>query len=132
MKLIAAPLAVALFSSVLEFFSLSASAAQPVSTVPLEGLRDASSRVHALVGARVVTSPDTVVANGTVVIRDGQIAAVGAGLPAPADARIWDVRGRTIYAGFIESESSLFLPAAWKAPGVSPRDPGADSAPAAP
>lgn len=91
-----------------------ASAAAPISTTPVEGLRDASPRVHALVGGRVITGPDAVIENGTIVVRDGVIDAVGAGLAAPADARVWDVRGRTLYAGFIESDSALFLPAAWK------------------
>jgi imidazolonepropionase-like amidohydrolase len=90
----------------------SAGRAASASTTPLEGLRDATPRVHALVGARVVLSPTESIENGTVVIRDGVIESVGPGSGAPADARVWDVRGRTVYAGFIESESSLFLPAA--------------------
>jgi hypothetical protein len=108
-------------------------AATPLSTTPLEGLRDASPRVHALVGARIVTAPDTVIENGTLVVRDGVIEAVGAGLAAPADARVWDVSGRTLYAGFIESDSSLFLPAAWKSASAT-RDAGevVDPAPATP
>ena len=80
-------------------FGLAAHAAQPISTTPLEGLRDASPRVHALVGARIVAAPDQVIDNGTIVVRDGVIEAVGAGLAAPADARVWDAKGRTIYAG---------------------------------
>src|SRR5688572_10136822 len=78
----------------------SAMAASAAATAPVEGLRDASPRVHALVGARVVTAPDTVIENGTVIVRDGVIEAVGAGLTAPADARVWELRGRTVYAGF--------------------------------
>src|SRR4051812_39775132 len=93
---------------------LAAFSAAPTATAPIEGLRDATPRVHALVGARIVVSPTQTIAKGTVVLRDGVIEAVGADLPTPPDARIWDVSGRTIYAGFIEAESTLFLPAAWK------------------
>ncbi len=102
-------------------------------TAPVEGLRDASPRLHALVGARVVTAPGQVIENGTLVLRDGLVAAVGAGLAAPAEARVWDVRGRTVYAGFIESESTLFLPAGWK-PSAAPAAPaeGAEAPPPAP
>lgn len=89
-------------------------AATPAGTTPLEGLRDASPRVHALVGARVVTAPGEVLERGTVVIRDGLIAAVGAEVPVPPDARVWDLAGRTVYAGFIESEAAVFLPAGWR------------------
>lgn len=99
-------------------------------TAPVEGLREAGARVHALVGARLVTAPGQVVENGTLVLRDGLVAAVGAGLPAPADARVWDVRGRTIYAGFIESEAALFLPASWKSPAAAaPAGEGAETLP---
>ena len=102
-------------------------------TTPIEGLRDATPRVHALVGGRVIAAPGQVIENGTVIIRDGMIEAVGADLPLPPDARVWSVRGRTIYAGFIESESTLFLPANWKAAAGARRGSGdAETPPAAP
>jgi imidazolonepropionase-like amidohydrolase len=40
--------------------------------------------------------------DATIVIRDGFIQAVGKDVVAPEDARIWDMTGRTIYAGFID------------------------------
>jgi len=58
-------------------------------------------RVHALVDARVVTRPGVVLPRATVVIRDGIVEAVGA-VSVPGDARVWDMRGRTIYPGLIE------------------------------
>lgn len=87
-----------------------ASSAPRVSTTPIEGLRDASPRTHALVGARVVVSPGNVIDKGTLVVRDGMIVAVGTDVAVPADARVWNVEGATLYAGFIESHSTLFLP----------------------
>lgn len=108
--------------------AVSAAAAPRTVTTPVEGLRDASPRVHALVGGRIVVAPGQVIENGTLVLRDGVIAAVGADVKAPADARVWDVTGKTLYAGFIESGTTLFLPEAWK-----PAAPRADDAlPAAP
>jgi hypothetical protein len=61
-------------------------------------------RVHALTGATLVLAPGEVVERGTIVIRDGLIAGVGAAgkVSIPADARVWDATGRTIYAGLIE------------------------------
>lgn len=76
-----------------------------------EGLRDSSPRVHALVGGRIVTAPGAVIERGTVVLRDGIIDAVTVGITPPPDARVWDVSEHTLYAGFIESQSTLFLPA---------------------
>jgi imidazolonepropionase-like amidohydrolase len=62
---------------------------------------DRTPRVHALVGARVIPAPGKVLQDATIVVRDGIIEAVGKVEP-PADARIWDMRGLTVYAGLIE------------------------------
>ncbi len=90
-------------------------ASAQVSSTPPEDLRDAPSRVHALTGARVVTAPGKVLENAVIVIRDGLIEAVGTGLTAPAEARLWDLKGRTIYAGFLECESGAGLPEEYRA-----------------
>jgi imidazolonepropionase-like amidohydrolase len=65
--------------------------------------------VIALVGGTVhpVSGPD--VANGTVVIRDGKIAAVGAGVSAPEGATVVDCRGRHVYPGMIAANTILGL-----------------------
>ena len=66
------------------------------------GFRPLPLGVHALVGGRVVIKPGDVLENGTILIRDGFIEAVGTNIAAPADARVWNMKGATIYAGFIE------------------------------
>ncbi len=66
--------------------------------------------VHALTGARVVDAPGHVIDGGTVLIRDGRIEAVGPELEVPADARVWDLTGKTIYAGFLDPFTSVGLP----------------------
>lgn len=58
--------------------------------------------VHALTGARIVVAPGEVIESGTVVIRDGVIDAVGTNLEPPADARVWELEGLTVYPGLIE------------------------------
>jgi len=64
--------------------------------------------IHALVGGRVVVKPGEVMGNATVVIRDGRIANVlGVGEKVPTEARIWDMNGKTIYAGFIDPYLSI-------------------------
>ncbi|HTM57292.1 MAG TPA: amidohydrolase family protein [Candidatus Udaeobacter sp.] len=60
-------------------------------------------RVHAIVGARIVTEPGHVIPHGTIVIRDGVITAVGASVPIPADARIWKADSLTVYPGLIDA-----------------------------
>src|SRR5258706_5769130 len=66
------------------------------------GFRPLPLGVHALVGGKVVIKPGEVANEATVVIRYGFIQAVGKDVVAPEDARIWDMKGRTIYAGFID------------------------------
>ncbi|GDY22064.1 hypothetical protein LBMAG56_34110 [Verrucomicrobiota bacterium] len=71
------------------------------------GHRPQPPAVHALVGAKVVISPTQTLDPATIVIRDGRIEAVGKDFAAPADARVWNLKGATIYAGFIDPYLSL-------------------------
>lgn len=70
---------------------------------------DAESGTWALVNARIETVTKGTIDRGTIVIRDGVIEAVGANITPPADARVMDLSGRTIYPGFIDLTSSLGL-----------------------
>ncbi len=83
-------------------------------TTPAEGIRKNTPRVHAFTNARIIPVPGKVIENGTLVIRNGVIVAVGAGIPIPADARVWDMRGQWIYAGFIDAYSDYGVPKAPK------------------
>ncbi len=69
---------------------------------PTNGPFEHTHRVHALVGADVVTQPGQRLPDSTILIRDGIIEAVGPDVVVPADARIWPVEDRVIYAGFID------------------------------
>ena len=71
------------------------------------GFRPIPPGVHALVGARVVVKPGQVLDNATIIIRDGFIQAVAKDATLPADARIWDMKGLTVYAGFIDPYLTL-------------------------
>ena len=82
-------------------------AQQASRTEPVAGLRGNSTGFHALVGARVVTAPGQVLDNATIVIRNGVVTAVGAGAAAPAGARVWDLKGLTVYPGFIDAHADL-------------------------
>src|SRR5690349_10630487 len=52
--------------------------------------------------ARIVTVTGGEIENGTVVISDGKIAAVGANVSAPAGAKEIDGKGLTVYPGMID------------------------------
>jgi N-acetylglucosamine-6-phosphate deacetylase len=77
--------------------------AAPPGTRPAEGLRENTPAVHALVGARIVVAPGRVIEEGALIIRDGVIEAVGEEVSPPADARIWDCKGKTLYPGLIDA-----------------------------
>ncbi len=81
-----------------------------VTTAPVEGIRENDPRLHALTNARIITAPGKVIEKGTILIRDGVIVEATADAKIPADARVWDLSGKTIYPGFIDAYSRVGLP----------------------
>ncbi len=67
---------------------------------------------YAITNAKIVTVSGAVIENGTIVIRNGLIEAVGAGAKVPADAKVLDGKGMTVYPGLFDAYSSLGIPAA--------------------
>ncbi len=90
--------------------ALAAHAAVPIALAQQNSADTIS--VYAITGARIVTVSGANIERGTIVIRDGLISAVGAGLSAPADARVIDGTGLTVYPGLINSNSNLGIPPA--------------------
>ncbi len=71
----------------------------------------AQSLTYAIRGAKIVTVSGDTIPNGTVLIRDGVIQAVGATVTVPTDAIVTDGTGLTVYPGFIDMSSSAPLEA---------------------
>lgn len=70
----------------------------------------ARAETLAIVGGRVHTmTVHAAIENGTVIVRDGRIVAVGAGLAAPADARRIDAAGKIVTPGLMSAGSQLGL-----------------------
>ena len=63
--------------------------------------------LSAIVNARVVTVSGAPLENATVVMEDGVITAVGAGVDVPAGARVLDGAGKTVYPGLIDALTTL-------------------------
>jgi imidazolonepropionase-like amidohydrolase len=57
--------------------------------------------------ARIIVGNGTVIEAGTLVVRSGRIASVGAGTAAPAGVRQIDARGMTVMPGFIDGHRHI-------------------------
>jgi hypothetical protein len=90
------------------------------STINLAEAQRSGTDTYAITNARIVTVSGPVIEKGTVVIRDGLIAAVGANVTAPADARVIDGTGLTVYPGLIDANTSLGVPEPAPSPSPSP------------
>ena len=65
---------------------------------------------YAITGGTVYTlGPMGKIENGTVIIKDGKIEAVGAGIPIPADAKRIDASGKWVTPGVMDPESVFGL-----------------------
>jgi imidazolonepropionase-like amidohydrolase len=84
--------------------------------VSLAGAQRSAIDTYAITNARIVTVSGPIIERGTVVIRNGLIAAVGANINAPPDARIIDGAGLTVYPGLIDAYTNLALPEAPPSP----------------
>ena len=70
----------------------------------------AANETIALKGGKLLTITHGVIENGVVVMQNGRITAVGgAGTAIPANAKVIDVTGMTVYPGLIDSETHLGL-----------------------
>jgi len=78
----------------------------------LVSLRAGPPTALAIRGARVATVSGPVIERGTVLMRDGIVEAVGAGIAVPPDAWIIDGDGLTVYPGLIDALSTVGLPQA--------------------
>lgn len=66
----------------------------------------ARAETIAIRGGTIITvGPQGTIANGTVLVRDGRIAAVGQDVAVPAGARVIDATGRYVIPGIIDAHS---------------------------
>lgn len=57
-------------------------------------------------GAKIITMAGDTIENGTIVFRDGKIAAVGTDIKIPVEARVIDASDKVIMPGFVEAHTS--------------------------
>jgi imidazolonepropionase-like amidohydrolase len=83
-----------------------AKAETPLAPLPASPPPFPPGKAVAIVGGTVLTAgPAGTVENGTVLVRDGKILAVGRDVKVPADAVVIDAKGRHVMPGIIDSHS---------------------------
>ncbi len=78
--------------------------------------RPLPSRTTAITGATILDGAGNQIERGTVVMVDGRVTAVGAGVAVPADATVIDGTGRWVTPGIIDAHSHLGV---YPSPGVA-------------
>src|SRR6266576_1175439 len=68
---------------------------------------NASAQTVAITGGKVYPVSGPVIENGTVVITNGKISAVGANVPIPAGAQRIDATGKIVTPGFVDASTQL-------------------------
>ena len=88
--------AVVMFLAVCALPSLASAQSQPATS-------------YAITHAKIFTVSGTTIDDGTLILRDGKIAAVGVGLDIPAGAQVIDAKGLQVYPGIFDSITQMGL-----------------------
>src|SRR5476651_1610289 len=75
-------------------------------TFPVNGPWDVRPGLYAFTNANIVVNPTQTIANGTLLVKDRIIEAVGAGLAVPKGYVTVDLKGKYIYPGLIDAYTS--------------------------
>jgi imidazolonepropionase-like amidohydrolase len=71
--------------------------------------REASRGEIAIKAGTILPISDTPIENGTILIKDGKIAAIGQNIAVDGDVRVVDASGKFVMPGMIDSQSRLFV-----------------------
>jgi len=93
---------------VIASFCISAAAQQPGNPTTQSGVTPPRG-VYVIANARIVTVSGPEIENGSIVIRDGKIVAVGMSVTTPAGAVTINARGLSVYPGMIDAGTALGL-----------------------
>ncbi|MFM2019102.1 MAG: hypothetical protein RL007_2758 [Bacteroidota bacterium] len=79
-------------------------------TFPENGARNPNHTIYAFKGATIQVDPENVISNGTLLVQDERILAVGASVIVPKEAVVMDLTGKFIYASFIDAYTTYGMP----------------------
>lgn len=80
-------------------------------TFPSNGAPFNPHSIYAFINATIIVDHETMIKNGTLLIQDGKVLAVGEKIETPKNAVISDLKGKFIYPSFIDLYSDYGLPA---------------------
>jgi len=78
-------------------------------SAPAAGAQTQPPSVYAITHAKIFTLAGSPIEDGTLVIRDGKIAAVGASVEVPAGAQVIDAKGLQVYPGLFDAVTQMGL-----------------------
>jgi imidazolonepropionase-like amidohydrolase len=78
-------------------------------SIALPGFGEAQQNDYAITGGTVVTVSGAAIPNGTVLVQDGIITAVGSNVSVPAGVERFDASGKFVYPGLIDAGTGLGL-----------------------
>jgi imidazolonepropionase-like amidohydrolase len=89
--------------------SLVSGAAQQIGNPTMQRGLTSPRGTYAIRNARIVTVSGPEIENGTVIVRDGKIEAVGVNVNIPSGAQTIDAKGLSVYPGMMDAGTSLGL-----------------------
>ncbi len=93
-----------------------------VTTTPDLAIRDKTPHITVFSDATIVVAPGQIIEGGTLVVRDGRVAAVGTDVAIPSDAVVHRLEGRTIFPAFVEPYAEYGLGAVGPVNATEDRD----------
>ena len=87
-------------------------------TFPVNGVGDQRETIYAFTHATIVKDPQTTLTNGTMLVKNGKIIAIGSVNTIPADAVVIDCTGKTIYPSFIDLYADYGISSAQQSMGM--------------
>lgn len=79
-------------------------------TFPVNGINDERHSYYAFINAKIYTDYQTVLDSSTLLIRNGKVEAVGKSISIPAEATVYDLKGKLIYPSLIDMFSDYGMP----------------------
>lgn len=79
-------------------------------TFPVNGIADNRNTSYAFTNCTIVKDAQTIIQNGTLIIREGNIVNIGKGISIPTESVIINCKGKFIYPSFIDAYSDYGMP----------------------